>query len=291
MAIEGDLRDITISSFVQVLCIERRKTTLIVRRRGEEGAVFFDDGEIVHAAVGDCEGAEALYRLLTWSDGSFHTNDQIMAPGRTIGVSWNNLLLEGMRRIDEQARARAGYAPGADTITAQEKQPFSPADIEHDNNYEAELILMLSKLELFLIHLGEHRAQKEPAQALQSLAELVNQIIEFFENIPEAYAMSGSLVKALTRVADLYPQTRLLGAQYNRLRVSTVVTVYQNWAEDPNDRRYLFRQICYGMMQVAESYFSLFATYFRDPDRSDQWRETYGVFLTDLRRAVDKVPF
>jgi hypothetical protein len=42
--------------------------------------------------------------MLAWNEGTFSTNEQAAAPRRTIKTSWDNLLLEGQYRIDQQKR-------------------------------------------------------------------------------------------------------------------------------------------------------------------------------------------
>ncbi|HMZ82079.1 MAG TPA: DUF4388 domain-containing protein [Acidobacteriota bacterium] len=46
MAIEGNLSDMTLTGVVQFICLERRTAELILIRRGEEGSIFFEKGEI-----------------------------------------------------------------------------------------------------------------------------------------------------------------------------------------------------------------------------------------------------
>ena len=102
MAVEGDLKDISLTGLVQVVCLERRTGELVIARRGEEGVIFFEKGEIVHAKSGTLIGEEALFHMLSWHDGSFRINDKVTVMAKTISINWNHLLMEGMRRIDER---------------------------------------------------------------------------------------------------------------------------------------------------------------------------------------------
>jgi hypothetical protein len=99
MAIEGDLADIGLPNVMQVLCMERRSRALFLQRLDEKAAVHFDHGEIVHATLGELQGEEAIYRLLTWKDGTFLLISAAAVPAQTIRRDWNQLLLEGMRQI------------------------------------------------------------------------------------------------------------------------------------------------------------------------------------------------
>jgi hypothetical protein len=105
MAIQGEFRDGGLTSIVQMMCLEGCSLGLFVERSGDEGAIFFELGEIVHATMGRTDGEEAVYQMLSWSEGTFSTNEQAAAPRHTIKTSWDSLLLEGQYRLDEHKRA------------------------------------------------------------------------------------------------------------------------------------------------------------------------------------------
>jgi len=101
--VHGNLRTLSLSTIIQINCEERNEACLRLRRRGEEGVVFFSDGDVVHAEVGSEAGEEAVYELLSWQEGDFEIEMGAQSPRRTIHNGWSGLLLEGMRRIDEHA--------------------------------------------------------------------------------------------------------------------------------------------------------------------------------------------
>jgi hypothetical protein len=105
MAIQGEFKDGGLTSIVQMMCLEGCSAGLFVERSGDEGAIFFELGEIVHATMGRTDGEEAVYQMLAWSEGTFSTNEQAAAPRHTIQTSWDSLLLEGQYRLDEHKRA------------------------------------------------------------------------------------------------------------------------------------------------------------------------------------------
>jgi predicted regulator of Ras-like GTPase activity (Roadblock/LC7/MglB family) len=101
MPIEGTLKELSLPSIIQLNCAERNTATVSVSYQGQGGFICFSDGSIVHAAVGDLMGDEAVYELLRWPDGSFIVEANEIPADRTITTSWNELLLEGIRRVDE----------------------------------------------------------------------------------------------------------------------------------------------------------------------------------------------
>ena len=117
--VRGNLRSISLPNIVQISCTEREQARLRVRRRGQEGYVFFTDGNVVHATLGSRVGEEAIYELLTWEGGDFELEMGVPAPERTVTTGWSGLLLEGMRRIDERA---AGFEVDWDEMEITEER-------------------------------------------------------------------------------------------------------------------------------------------------------------------------
>jgi CheY-like chemotaxis protein len=67
--------------------------------------VGFEDGEIVCASTSDgLAGAEAVFRLLSWNGGRFAFATTPPVRGVPIRARFEQLLLEGLRRLDEQRR-------------------------------------------------------------------------------------------------------------------------------------------------------------------------------------------
>ncbi|MBW2040262.1 MAG: response regulator [Deltaproteobacteria bacterium] len=99
----GQLLDLQLVDIIQMGCLGRFTMSLTVFRSGEAGLIYFKNGEIVHAEIGNLEGEEALYTMLGWKEGRFTSQMGISAPKETITNRWEHLLLEGMKRSDEVA--------------------------------------------------------------------------------------------------------------------------------------------------------------------------------------------
>lgn len=95
---------------LQIYTLSRSTAALTVSSAEGSGTIWIDRGEIVHAACGTLVGDEAVYELLAWRGGTFALAAEAAAPRVTIAASWQELLLEGCRRIDE--RNRDGAADG-----------------------------------------------------------------------------------------------------------------------------------------------------------------------------------
>ena len=97
----GKVFGLHLTDIIQMNCLGRLTTTLVVSQNGEKGIIYLNEGEIVHAECGDQKGADAFYRILGWQEGEFVSNTGIDPPLQTIYQSWEHLLIEAMRRKDE----------------------------------------------------------------------------------------------------------------------------------------------------------------------------------------------
>lgn len=103
----GRLSDLSLVDVIQMLCISRKTTALRVSHGASSGIILLENGEVVHAVWEDTVGDEAFFRLLSLSNGAFYTFPPPPEVERTIHESWQHLLMEGMRRLDEGAREQA----------------------------------------------------------------------------------------------------------------------------------------------------------------------------------------
>ena len=100
----GDLSDVGVVDLVQTIELNRKSGIIhIVNRDGRRGSVFFRDGKVIDAEVGRLSGANAMYRLFSWSEGQFAVEFKQIRRHDVIDTSMAPLLMEGMRRLDESA--------------------------------------------------------------------------------------------------------------------------------------------------------------------------------------------
>ena len=286
MAVQGDLKDMNLPSLVQVMCLERRKSALVLRHRDERGTIFFDDGQIVHATVGSLVGEEAVYQMLNWADGTFRVSNHVTSPPSTVNTPWSHLLLEGVRRIDEQKVEDAAgdlHEPGEKMLSA--------AEIEQDNALENDLILLLSRFEHARAELDGENGHRRPVLALQNLTEMVNHALVFSEERLDADASAASLAQVMDRTSDKYPRMRLLQTRDSRLSAQTVSNLYKSWTGDAAGRQETLRQAALGLVAVVESYLELFTDRFRSSAMADLWRETCSTFVSELTQVVEHTHF
>ncbi len=111
MGVKGRLKDMALVDIIQIVNAERKTAAIHLGSELGYGRVYIEKGKIVHAVYREFTGADALYQLLAWKDGEFELAPDTPPPERTIDASPEQLLMEGMRRIDE-SNAEAGAGAG-----------------------------------------------------------------------------------------------------------------------------------------------------------------------------------
>jgi len=108
---EGQLDVMGAPGVLQVCHLTRLSGRLMVEAGSRWMVIRFREGEIVGASGDDREGADAVYSFLAWEEGRFHFARGDEA-GERIGPSFNELVLEGCRRLDEAQRPAGGPEAG-----------------------------------------------------------------------------------------------------------------------------------------------------------------------------------
>lgn len=117
MALVGDLKDLALVDIIQINCVGRNTARLTVHYPIGDGVFYFQDGEVVDARLGELSGIDAIYQALRYNEGSFRIDTGIAAPQRTVNDTWPNILMEGMRLIDEERAGLIPTAPGLSSVT------------------------------------------------------------------------------------------------------------------------------------------------------------------------------
>ena len=102
----GALQDMGVVDLLQTVEIGR-KTGLIRFSEAsgrQQATIYFKNGKVIDAELGELRGEKAIYRLLVWNDGFFEMDFQAVERPETIEMSTQGLLMEGMRRVDEWGR-------------------------------------------------------------------------------------------------------------------------------------------------------------------------------------------
>ena len=95
----------TLPDIVQLYVLSSATGLLSVKNDGIEGRVYFAQGAILHAVTPHHVGDEAFYEIMMWSTGEFSMRTGATSPERSVHSNWQELLMESVRRIDEEHRS------------------------------------------------------------------------------------------------------------------------------------------------------------------------------------------
>jgi DNA-binding response OmpR family regulator len=102
--LRGSLAQMNVMDLLQSLDMGHKTCALTLTNAAEKCQMFFTDGQINDAQYGDLKGDEAVYKVLTWTGGSFEINFAGSSTAQTVTRSTQGLLLEGLRLLDESNR-------------------------------------------------------------------------------------------------------------------------------------------------------------------------------------------
>jgi len=102
--VSGSLQEMSLPDVIQILANGRKSGRLKVRSGTLEGELMFQDGSIHDSRFGDLTGAEAVYGILRLVEGDFELVPESRSIEDVIGIPTHHLLLEAMRRLDEEQR-------------------------------------------------------------------------------------------------------------------------------------------------------------------------------------------
>ncbi len=102
--VSGSLQEMALPDLIQMIANGRKNGILRVRNGASQGELMFQDGSIHDARFGELSRAEAVYELLRLTDGDFTLEPQTTPVQDVIGIPTHHLLLEAMRRLDEDQR-------------------------------------------------------------------------------------------------------------------------------------------------------------------------------------------
>jgi predicted regulator of Ras-like GTPase activity (Roadblock/LC7/MglB family) len=118
---------------IQLKGVSRFSGCISIQIEGYSGLLFFRDGQIIHAEAGNKVGEEAFYDIVQRSGAPFTLQANVTTTSHTIHRSWQFLLMESQRVLDETRRQTpvpglpaAGTpalgTPAAGTPAAKEKR-------------------------------------------------------------------------------------------------------------------------------------------------------------------------
>jgi CheY-like chemotaxis protein len=115
--LRGSLLQMNVIDLVQSLEMGRKSCLLSLANKNERCEVYFQEGQVTHAAYGTLTGDAAVFKVLRWTDGQFQVNFEGKTAQHTTTLNTQGLLMEGLRLLDESAR---DSGPAQETTSAEE---------------------------------------------------------------------------------------------------------------------------------------------------------------------------
>ncbi|RMG60562.1 MAG: DUF4388 domain-containing protein, partial [Deltaproteobacteria bacterium] len=137
--VSGKLSHVSLPDILQMFSLNRRTGILHVESPGVTGSIYIKDGEVVSAIAGQAVGEKAFYRLLSAMEGEFQFVPGDFETRRTIKQTTSNLVLEGVRRIDELRKLRETFSHTEDSVELLR----DPSEVPMTSNPVVREVLML----------------------------------------------------------------------------------------------------------------------------------------------------
>jgi len=108
MALEGDLSEFHLTDIIQLLDLSKKTGAVFLHGyRGQQqfdGWLYFRDGKIVGARLGNLAPIEAAYTFFTFTSGPFRFHDDVQLDVPTITQSNEMIIMEGIMRQEAWVR-------------------------------------------------------------------------------------------------------------------------------------------------------------------------------------------
>src|SRR5713101_7358226 len=117
---QAQIRGASLWDLVQIECLARKHRVVRVTTVGNVGYLYFDGGNIVHAATLEQEGEAAAFEMLQWNQGTFESCDRGWPASPSITISWQALLLRAAQIKDEQGRGKVVSLPSKERVADPE---------------------------------------------------------------------------------------------------------------------------------------------------------------------------
>ncbi|HKG47165.1 MAG TPA: DUF4388 domain-containing protein [Pyrinomonadaceae bacterium] len=128
MALTGHLSDLSLSELIEFFCNQRKSGRLKVLYPKGAGYFFLQAGSVVDARIGVLHGIDAVYYALTLPNAKFEFSADVEAKSRTINQPWTQVVLEGLRRLDENIAPAVAFPP--DYASEPDDLEVEPVEVE-----------------------------------------------------------------------------------------------------------------------------------------------------------------
>jgi len=113
---KGLVSGVSLSSFLQLLELDRKTCTIMARAGARIGLLFFKNGSLINAYAEPLTGLDAAFEIISWDQAEIEIHNFCRNRKQTIDAPLGFILIEGARLSDER-----GEQPGQTAGLAKEE--------------------------------------------------------------------------------------------------------------------------------------------------------------------------
>lgn len=130
---KGFITGVSLSSFLQLLELDKKTCTLTVRSGRHQGNMYFKNGDLLDADTDDLSGTDAAFEIVSWKNVEIVLANSCNITEPKIFDSLGFILLEGSRRQDERNTSDTSPAVQTDSETPPESTGLTGLDLDLDD--------------------------------------------------------------------------------------------------------------------------------------------------------------
>lgn len=132
-AFSGSLSQFKVIDIVRLLTSEGKTGILNLQRGKEKGEIYVNRGSLVHAICKDGVGEEAVFAILTWTDGNFNFNPNLTSDEKTIDKNTPSLLEEKIKQLEEWQQIKEIISSRDIVFKLSSKRAPDEVRLKHDS--------------------------------------------------------------------------------------------------------------------------------------------------------------
>jgi DNA-binding response OmpR family regulator/predicted regulator of Ras-like GTPase activity (Roadblock/LC7/MglB family) len=134
---KGFITGVSLSSFLQLLELDKKTCTLTIHAGSKKGTMHFRDGVLLDAISPELQGSEAAYIIVSWKNVEIEIENSCPIEDKNIAETLGFILLEGSRRKDEaKEMKRIGNASSDTALSSLESLNMEDLDLDLDLSME-----------------------------------------------------------------------------------------------------------------------------------------------------------
>ena len=138
---KGSVAGLSLTDVIQLKGHNRYTGAISVEYGDSQGIIHFVDGEIIHAELGAESGEQAIYEIIKWPGGVFNIHPEMTTNVCTIHYRTDFLLLEALRRLDEENAGATVNKNAGPSVTPRRTMSKIAARLQEINNITYAVLL------------------------------------------------------------------------------------------------------------------------------------------------------